>query len=38
LALQTVNAVSAIAMFKTANSRLLLAIDKWLARAIWLAA
>ena len=33
-----VKAVSAIAMFSTASNRLLSDIDRWLARAIWLAA
>src|SRR6266542_1823801 len=37
-AVQMVNAVSAIAMFRTARSRLLADRDKWLARAIWFAA
>ena len=33
-----VNAVSAMATFSTASSRLLSDIDRWFARAIWLAA
>ena len=37
-ALQLVNTVSAITMFNTAGSRLLAERDRWLARAIWVAA